>query len=659
MTNRAIRSLLLIGALGSGAAAQRWFARDPLHLGTGAALYGVAAVLFLLATSSVELAEAAPAPEPARLLVSSARLRFALLAAALASSGVVTGLLGRPSPCYALLFAVWVAALVAYLAAFAAAPRETLRIARRRLRDSPSAALLVALVLAVALALRAWRIGSIPWTLAGDEGSQGLWARKVLAGEVVDPFGAGWLSVPNLSFFWQAAWFRVLGDDIPGLRLPWAILGTATVGCLYALVRRLFDAELALLAAFLLASYHFHVHYSRIGSNQIGDAFFMTAALACLAGGAARGRSSGWSSAGIVAGLAFYFYAGSRQVVIVLAAVALWTALGCRRPPARIWRGAAAMVGGFLVAAAPMLGFAVRHPDDFNARLNAVGLFQSGLADRLAAATQGSRWTVLAEQAKRAFLAFNVYPDQVSWYGAAIPLMDFAPSILFVLGGAACVWRARDWRFGAFAIWLALVLFLGGALTENPPSSQRIVSSAVPAVVFVAVALRLAADALRTILRAGTTLRRAALAAAALALSTASVRFYFGAYQASWVYGNANAEVATRLGHLLRDLGPDWVDYFFGFPRMYGDFASIPFIAKGVTIIDVREPLRGRPSFVDASRNALFVFLPERVQELDVVRTWFPTGQLKRIHRVDAPDGPLLFTVYEVRRADLLAAGEP
>jgi len=134
---------------------------------------------------------------------------------------------------------------------------------------------LVLLLVVGAFALRAWRIDTIPWTLGGDEGSQGLWARDVIEGRLPNMFATGWLSVPNLSFFWQAGWFKLLGDNLIGLRLPWAVVGTFTVLGTYLLVRRQFDRRQALLTAFLLATYHFHIHYSRLGSNQVADPLFV------------------------------------------------------------------------------------------------------------------------------------------------------------------------------------------------------------------------------------------------------------------------------------------------------------------------------------------------------------------------------------------------
>ena len=124
------------------------------------------------------------------------------------------------------------------------------------------------------------------------------------------------------------------------------------------------------------------------------------------------------------------------------------------------------------------------------------------------------------------------------------------------------------------------------------------------------------------------------------------LRFYFDEYQRSWVYGSFNGEVATRIGYYFRDLGSDWQEYFFGVPRMHADFGSTSFIAKGNRLYDVRSPLTGPPSFVDSSQKAVFVFLPERANELAVIQKAYPNGVLEEVRRVGWQDGPLLFVAY-------------
>lgn len=674
MQNRVGRWLLLLGALGFAVLGQFYFARKPDNFWDGIVFYAVAVFCFLLLVQRAGGESVAQADRRshwsaslvARTLLVVIALSLGVLAAAQSARlrETLTGG-GTAWP----VFWTWVAAMAVYMAAFGRLPRlaaNTRPIAQARgwlAANGWELGLLSSLLLAAFL-LRAWRIDVIPWTLGGDEGSQGLWARDVLANRLPNMFDLGWLSVPNMSFYWQAAWFRLLGDGIVGLRLPWAVVGVLTVLGTYLLVRRLFDRPLAVLTAFLLATYHFHIHYSRLGSNQVADPLFMVWALYFIvlgwnrkAVGAAEAQSGprwAWALSGIIAGLGFYFYAGSRQVLVIMCGVLAWAALTDREFLPRQMSNLLVLLGGFLVSVGPMALLAIRDPNNFNARVNAVGIFQSGWLEREVQITGRSAASLLAEQFRKAFLAFNIYKDRVSWYGPrTIPLMDFVASIFFMLGLAVSAARMLKWRYAVFVIWFVVVIVLGGALTENPPSSQRLVSSAVPAVFFVAIALRKLAVVVRDLLRWPEVGRHAVALAVAVVLAFVSVRFYFGDYQASWVYGNANAEVATRIGYYLRDLGPGWQEYFFGVPRMYADFGSTPFIAKGVPLKDVWDPLTEPPSFADSGLKKVFIFLPERLDELKWVRQAYPGGAEEPVYRIeiDAASGdelPLLFVAYRV-----------
>jgi hypothetical protein len=86
--------------------------------------------------------------------------------------------------------------------------------------------------------------------------------------------------------------------------------------------------------------------------------------------------------------------------------------------------------------------------------------------------------------------------------------------------------------------------------------------------------------------------------------------------------------------------------YFFGPTRMWFGYATIPFLAPGMTGIDVEEPLVGPPSFVYPNMDSMFVFLPERIGELSWVTPVCPQGSLQEVY---GHTGEILFSVYEVQ----------
>jgi hypothetical protein len=303
----------------------------------------------------------------------------------------------------------------------------------------------------------------------------------------------------------------------------------------------------------------------------------------------------------------------------------------------------------------PLGYYYYRHPDDFNARLNMVGIIQSGWLEREVVITGRSATRLLADQFQRAFFAFNYYHDRTVWYGATIPLMDFAASIFYLLGLVLATWRWRRPGYLPFLVWFWLGLILGGMMTESPPSSQRLITLALPASLFVALAVTEVWDIAGRALQKPRTWSNRAIAASLAVLAILGTTYYFVRFTPKRLYGSLNGEVATEMGYYLRDLGPEYRCYFFGPGRMYYGFSTIPYIAQGVEGMDIQQPISGPPDFVAPDKNAVFIFLPERQWEWNLVKEKYPGGKIRDFSQAGSQE--LLFTAYEVPRS-VIAAGQ-
>ena len=503
-------------------------------------------------------------------------------------------------------------------------------------------------ILLLSLLLRATFLESIPYTLGGDEASQGLEAVRVLQGEIRNPFTTGWLGVPTLSFFFNSLTIDALGMTKTGLRLPWALVGVATVAATFFLVRRLQGLTLALATAALLGAYHYHIHFSRLGSNQIADPLFVTLSLTFLYFALDRRQLRFWILTGVVVGLAFYFYAGARFTPVVILTVLIIALL--RRPRTLLREhlgGAITMIGAFLLAAAPMLQYAVRFPDDFNARLNQVGIVQSGWLQRELAAGNELLPTIW-EQFSHAILAFHYYPDRTVWYGLQQPLLDPLFGAIFAAGllyATLLVVIRGERRLMPFIVWWWGGMLAGGVLTESPPSSQRLTTLAVPTCFFIAFALwhivGLARMALPRLPG------RLLLAFGVATFAIASLNIYFFEFTPQYRYGGRHAELATSLAPIFEELYQTHDAYFVGAPWMYWGFATIPFLSQPMLGQDLAEPLIAPPSrdLLRPSRGAIFIVRPERAAELAQIEASFPQGRQRLLHS-RAPDHELLATLF-------------
>jgi hypothetical protein len=359
--------------------------------------------------------------------------------------------------------------------------------------------------------------------------------------------------------------------------------------------------------------------------------------------------------AGTVAGLAQYFYAGARFVTIMVGVTLAYFIVREGWAFVRThWRGLIVLVIAFIISAGPMLQFALRYPDEYNGRLNMVGIFQGGWL-KLAETEwhQGPLQILVGYQLKRAALAYNAYPDTTAWYGSPQPLFDGLWAILFMLGLGYATSRPLDRRLFPMLIWWWGAILLGGVLTENPPSSQRLITSAPPAVFFVALAIWKTGQISERIFRVGSAHAPAVAASSSTAarsnvrhyllptLSVAvvavlcwfSVNWYFVEYTPLRVYGNYTAVTADALAR-------------------YAQAVSIPigscssarrkctlawlnqYLVPDIAGQDIADPLTAPfdPQTLPDDKQPVFIFLPFRRNDSHVQQT-YPNGTAEELPR--------------------------
>src|SRR3990172_31922 len=267
-------------------------------------------------------------------------------------------------------FWVWVASVAVVV--FALMPSD-----RPRLRLDKSLLWLAPLTLA-ALLLRATSLETIPGGLHVDEyGVAGFALQHVFPASsgTHNPFITGPASHPALYHSLFRISLAVFGNTITGLRISSALAGTMAVAATYAAVSLLHDRRTALFAAAIMTAYHGHVHWSRLGLNNIWDTVWVPAMLAAFVWGWQQRWSGGAVLAGLAMGLSQYFYPGSRIGILLLVFVifSLWRQ-GADRRQLLVHTGK--MLVTAACVAAPLAMFALRDPTNFLLRTREVFAWQ-------------------------------------------------------------------------------------------------------------------------------------------------------------------------------------------------------------------------------------------------------------------------------------------
>ncbi len=486
-----------------------------------------------------------------------------------------------------------------------------------------------------ALLIRAADVTSHPFVLNGVEASLGLDAVAVSNGLIRNPFAVGWLTNPTLPSYLLTMPLALFGQTVLGVRVLSLLVGALTVALLYLLGRRVWGEAEALVAAIFLAGSHVHVHYSRLGMNNIWDPLlmFLPIALAALALDRREQRARrAWLLAGAAAGIAFYFFTPSRLLPLVAIGAVLHLLIFSRDALRAHWRGILSAAALSLVIALPQLLFYSRNPGIYTERLGSVGILQSGWLAQETILTGRTALDLLATQFWRAVLAFQTTVDTTTTYNPGIPLLRYAPALLFTFGIGLALARLRRFTWASMLIWLGVTLFFAGALLISPPDSHRLLS-VMPAVTLLAAAPLVWLG--RQLARAYPSRRRyliPALSLIAVLLIAGDLLFYFGTYRAGARFGDRNTEIAYGIGTYLDSLEGPYTAFLHGPPAIYVDFPTIPFLATGfvpnINLFNVEPAEAPSPSPTLPESGTVFLFVPERAGELEAIQEQYPGGVL-------------------------------
>lgn len=503
--------------------------------------------------------------------------------------------------------------------------------------------LFLAVLFALALALRGTNLEGIPNTLSGDEAASGMVALAFRQGEANNLFTFGWFSFPSLYFVIQSLGIRFWGQTTEALRITSAVGGSLAILALYWLAKVMFDRLTAVWAAVYLTASHYHIHMSRNGLNNIWDSLFGTLAIMGLWHGWKTGRRSSFILTGVALGLGQYFYVSIRALPIIFL---VWAGTAFWRDRVTFRQRLPGLILAAFIAVIIVLPFgiqAAQHWDNFMAPYGRVSVFANDWLGQVMEQTGETAVQVITGQMLTTALGFTHEPLRLL----------YNPGSALLLGGAAALfltgffWAAMHFDLRYWLLFLPmLMVILTGGFSHNPPASQRYIMAMPLVAVILVLPLRLSVDWLQTLWPRS---KPALLLITGLILAAVvwrDLHYYFFEVYDTYVLGGTNTEVATQVAYYLREQeDPEQQVYFFGFPRMgYFSLATIQYLAPKMMGEDVVEPLRAPPDW-NLNGSTQFIFLPERLMELEQVQISYPDGEY---HEILSDKGYMLFSAYEI-----------
>jgi 4-amino-4-deoxy-L-arabinose transferase-like glycosyltransferase len=371
----------------------------------------------------------------------------------------------------------------------------------------------------------------------------------------------------------------LFGSNLGVFRLTSAMFGALTVPATYWLARELFDRPTAWLAALFLTTFPPHIHFSRIGINNIVDPLFGVLAIASLVHALKHPLSQDkkahrlrampyYALAGMMLGLLPYFYEGGELLYPMLIMIWLVGILIFAQPKPNRW-GLMWLLVGFVIIAFPNYvmvagnGFPIfsratanQLPEGFWSQLL---INENGLS-RLAGFFQNNILPPLLH-------IFHA-PDKSVFYGGEAPLIlsHFVP--LFFLGAFHALLRPRPSGI-LLLLWVVLTI-LGNSIILHNAWSARFVVVFPALVILMAVGLRYTVPMLPRLVNAGMA-KKLVMAVVCVIVGLQGI-YYFHThlpiYQRQISYGLAQYDVMFQTldmpaGSRALVLDPDYLQYLY------------------------------------------------------------------------------------------------
>jgi hypothetical protein len=329
--------------------------------------------------------------------------------------------------------------------------------------------------------------------------------------------------------FRRLAAFWLFGISFAGLRFPSAFFGLLEVVLVFFIGRQMFGFRAGLAAAAVMAPLTVHLAFSRHGDDNVEGSVVWTLVALFLARGVARRSPAMLAFAGASLSLALYSYLSSRPAVLAVPLFLLMAALDPRLRGRWLGWGTLALLGGFAVAAGPVLVTYYRQPSIFFYNAQVTSWLGAAIAAFRASGNVADLLPIW-EHFSKALMAYNVVDSADHHYWPKRGLFTWLPAALLYAGLALACLRLFDWRYRLLALWFWAPTIGISMMSDYPPPVHRIL----PAVPVCALLIGLGFDKIVTAWESlGPWLRRAAGPVAGVALTAAVAHegaFYFTQY---------------------------------------------------------------------------------------------------------------------------------
>ncbi len=376
-------------------------------------------------------------------------------------------------PSYELQFSLWIGLILALCWAFASSTQRY--IPNIPNRSHGQYLILLVVVILIGFGLRLYSLDHLP--LLADEIGFAAHASDILHGQHIPIFAPAHNGNPATFSWLMSGSLALFGQNRFAMRLVSLAFGTLSIAAAYLLGRVWWSWQAGLIAAAFLATFPAHVYFSRLALYNIIDPFFALLALAVLGRAMRRMQLGNFVWAGILAGIAQYFYHGSRLLPVLMIIYILFHILNTKALGLKDTEN----IQPHLRASVPLCLCVLLFAFILVSLPRFAPMFISGLP--LTGNLNTMRLPAdLGANAVRSLLAWVGQPDISPFWLSIEPLLPLFALLACGVGFVICLRHLRDPRHIVILATLVLMTIFGGVIWTASPLYVRYIS-ALPALV--------------------------------------------------------------------------------------------------------------------------------------------------------------------------------
>jgi len=510
-----------------------------------------------------------------------------------------------------------------------------------------------------AVALRWYQLDTLP-AATNFEATQSLFALTSWRAGTTNPIALSPDMTSQLMHALQGLSMFVFGETISGARNLSVIIGSIAVLLTFLATRMFFDARTAWFTAIVLLAMSSHIEFSRLAVAVIVDTALIGAILYAIASAWGSGQRRWYLGAGILLSVTQYSYHTGKIIPVIFAvwlciyAIQYWQDVESRLVQLT------SMWGIAVLGALPhWISIAQQWPQ-YMTTVGQVSLFGSALSTNrtwlaeIATQQQIPQWRVMLMSVRDAAAGIIAVPlrDQ---YEIGLAMLTIPAAVIFVLGLFIMLKEYADPRY-----WLLFIGMMSAiaivAITINTPAAQRMIyiTPFVAMIVGIGIAEMgrwFKIDWIQQDWNINPIIIQVLSLVLAVTIAGYDAQAYLGTTRNALT--NPVDQSANAVSAQAKQYPTGSTIYLFTQPELYyHDSALIQFQLPQTTGVDVYPPLTNAPPWQLGTGTSLFVFNQARLNELSMIKQYYPGGVESRVYTAD---GEILLVFYEVLGINVLS----